>query len=299
MAYIYTIFLFFTLLGSSVSGGVANLFQIPDIRVQLEAEADYQLGVVLIFKNEAPYLKEWIEYHHMLGVERFYLYNNLSTDNYKKVLEPYIKKGWVRLIEYPHASNDVPSWNAVQCCAYAEAIQIAVADRVKWLAVIDSDEFLVPRTDDSLTEYLAKYENDTIGGLRVLWVMFGTSYVKKIPKNKTMIETLVLNEGYINGMWKSIVRPNRVNPNILGGCHTQSFLEGYHDVTVPVEEIQCNHYWTRDEYYLYNFKIPRRMTWGTPADVCLTWKDSFNHETPAGDAILRFVPKLRKEMGFK
>ena len=47
----------------------------------LEAKS-YNVSACAIFQNEAPYLKEWIEYHRLIGVEHFYLYNNGSTDNY-------------------------------------------------------------------------------------------------------------------------------------------------------------------------------------------------------------------------
>ena len=40
------------------------------------SEKKYKLSICAIFKNEANYLKEWIEYHRMVGVEHFYLYNS-------------------------------------------------------------------------------------------------------------------------------------------------------------------------------------------------------------------------------
>jgi len=36
---------------------------------QMEA-GPYTLAIAAIFKDEAPYLKEWIEYHKLVGVER-------------------------------------------------------------------------------------------------------------------------------------------------------------------------------------------------------------------------------------
>lgn len=36
---------------------------------------EYELAIATIFKNNAPFLKEWIEYHRMQGVKHFYLYN--------------------------------------------------------------------------------------------------------------------------------------------------------------------------------------------------------------------------------
>jgi Glycosyltransferase family 92 len=69
---------------------------------------DYDLCVCAIFRDEAPYLKEWIEFHRLVGIQKFYLYNNASTDNYKEVLQRYINKEIVYLTEWPEAfSNGV------------------------------------------------------------------------------------------------------------------------------------------------------------------------------------------------
>ena len=46
----------------------------------------YQTTLVLIFKDEAPFLQEWLTYHLTLGIDHFYLYQNNSTDNYMEVL---------------------------------------------------------------------------------------------------------------------------------------------------------------------------------------------------------------------
>ncbi len=64
----------------------------------------HEFAVCAMFQNEAPYLKEWIDYHHnVLGATYFYLYNNESQDNYEEVLAPYIEKGLVELIEWEYS----------------------------------------------------------------------------------------------------------------------------------------------------------------------------------------------------
>ena len=50
----------------------------------------YYLAVCAIAKNEGPYFQEWIEWHRKQGVEKFYIYDNESTDCTKEVLKPYI-----------------------------------------------------------------------------------------------------------------------------------------------------------------------------------------------------------------
>ena len=66
----------------------------------------YQLSICAFFKNEARYLKEWIEYHRLIGVDHFYLYNNGSTDDFKRVLNPYVRKGVVTLVNWPTICPD-------------------------------------------------------------------------------------------------------------------------------------------------------------------------------------------------
>lgn len=61
----------------------------------------YMVSFCLIFKNEAPFLKEWLDFHLTVGVDHFYLYNNNSDDNFREILEPYIGLGIVTLIEWP------------------------------------------------------------------------------------------------------------------------------------------------------------------------------------------------------
>lgn len=60
----------------------------------------YELVMAAMFKDEAPYLREWILYHRMVGVEHFWLYNNDSTDNWSEVLAPFIDEGLVDVIPW-------------------------------------------------------------------------------------------------------------------------------------------------------------------------------------------------------
>lgn len=40
----------------------------------------FALAVCAIFKDEAAYLREWLDFHLLMGVEHFYLYDNGSSD---------------------------------------------------------------------------------------------------------------------------------------------------------------------------------------------------------------------------
>ncbi len=51
-----------------------------------------------------------------MGAKHFYLYNNLSQDNYLEVLQPYIESGDVELIEWPYRCQNL--WQHCQCFFY-------------------------------------------------------------------------------------------------------------------------------------------------------------------------------------
>ena len=83
------------------------------------------LAVAAIFQNEARFLKEWIDFHRIVGVEHFYLFDHLSQDNPRKVLEPYIDIGLVQLTSWPIQYTNVYEWTELQCLAYERALHWA------------------------------------------------------------------------------------------------------------------------------------------------------------------------------
>ena len=95
----------------------------------------YYLSLCSIFKNEGKYMKEWLDFHLIVGFEHFYLYNNFSSDNYQKVLKPYIEKGIVTLIDWPYQYG--------QMVAYNDCIK-RFQEESNWIAFMDLDEFAVP-----------------------------------------------------------------------------------------------------------------------------------------------------------
>lgn len=125
----------------------------------------YYTAVCAIFKNEANYLKEWIEFHKIIGIEHFYLYNNFSDDNYKQVLETYVEDKTVTLIEWPIKQG--------QMAAYKDCAE-KYSCETNWIAYIDLDEFIVPNTKDNIKDILVKFEKNRPVVI-AYWNLFGTS----------------------------------------------------------------------------------------------------------------------------
>jgi hypothetical protein len=257
----------------------------------------HALSAVMIFQNEADYLDEWIQYHEMLGVEHFYLYNNLSDDNYREVLQPHIERGVVELIEWPYAHSENISWVSVQLKCYRDAVARA-KKQTEWLAIIDSDEFIVPARHDTITAMLEDLEKSDrkgdIAGYQIQWVVFGTSGVETVPKGRLMIELLTKHEVEPHKYRKSIVKPAYVKD--FGDPHKASFKKHKKNRPLDIGIAQINHYMFRDLSYFNNVKIPRVQKRFNSVDTLLESERNAN-SSDSFNAIRRFIPALRQKMG--
>lgn len=129
-----------------------------------EINPKHNLSICAIFKNEAKYLDEWIEYHRSIGVDHFYLYNIGSKDPFRLILKPYIKEGVVTLVNWPEAIdqlNDKRGYRwalSTQIPAYENAVNFIARDETKWLVFLDVNEYLVC-TEEKITDLLKKYDD--------------------------------------------------------------------------------------------------------------------------------------------
>jgi len=275
------------------------------------------IAICAIFQNEAPYLKEWIEYHILNGVSQFFLYNNQSTDKFYHILKPYIDQQKVILKNWPSKEGAVHHCKA-QLDAYNDCIKHYGND-FKWIAFIDIDEFFVTHTSANLEEYLHHFDqNPNIGAIGVNWQNFGTSHIKKLSKDSLVTESFYL-KGQVdfacgrllcNSTIKSIVRPYAV---LQMYNHHASLKNGFRyypigpsggdfwsciNRPISIDEIQLNHYWTRDEEFLYKIKIPRRKkVVGDKADILLDALDELNQVEDR--SIQKFIPNLKQKMGLE
>ena len=138
----------------------------------------YYVSICAIFKNEAPYLKEWIEFHKIIGIEHFYLYNNNSDDNYRDVLKPYIRDNIVTLVQWPMQQG--------QMDAYKDCVN-KYKNQTNWIGFIDLDEFVVPKSYNNIKNFLRPIEKKT-GALFINWRLFGTSGLMNRDKQGLVTE---------------------------------------------------------------------------------------------------------------
>ena len=139
-----------------------------------------RLAVGAILKNEGPYILEWIAYHRVLGVDRFFLADNGgsgsvgtggSEDGSTALLAALDRAGLIDRIPFPGRPGEPP-----QLPAYAE-ILARHGDDADWIAFIDADEFLLPAPPRcSLRPILAALANQpAVGAVAVNWTVYGSS----------------------------------------------------------------------------------------------------------------------------
>ena len=238
------------------------------------AAYEYNISACCISQNEGRFLEEWIDYHRLIGVEHFYIYDNLSDENYQVILEPYIKEGIVEYIYWDRTYSTDKGWWHVQQDAYIDALGRA-KKQSKWLAIIDTDEFIVPIKDYNLKTFLDDFED--FGGVCINWVLYGSSGIKTVPENTWMITQLLYRADLLyplNNLVKSIVRPERVDARKSFFPHICAYNGNYYHVNAEKkrlgknivrdfcsERIRLHHYWARDLDFLYQCKLPRYARW--------------------------------------
>jgi len=106
------------------------------------------MSICTMVHNEASYIKEWIEYHRLIKVDHFYIYDDRSTDNIKQVLQPYIDAGIVSLY-YWNNNKTVAEDLVIEHPLYTRNQRFCIADCIyhhqqetDWIGVWDVDEFL-------------------------------------------------------------------------------------------------------------------------------------------------------------
>ena len=149
-------------------------FETAYLKVRRYGPPDWSFAIGAVFRNEARYLAEWIEFHELMGVEHFFLYDDESTDNFLEVLQPWIDKGSVTLRKAEGRG---------QFSVYDHCLRHG-ARRSRWIAFIDIDEFLFSPTGQTLPEVMERYAD--YPGVFVHWLLFGSSGHKTAPPGGTI-----------------------------------------------------------------------------------------------------------------
>lgn len=268
----------------------------------------YELSVCAIFKNEAKYLKEWVEYHRLIGVDHFYLYNNGSRDRSVEVLTPYLNQGLVTLLYLPDRTpaprddEDASDWVlSTQLPAYEHIVKYRGLNETEWLVLLDVDEFLVPVNSSKISDILENYAG--YPGVVVTSDFFDASHIDVLPRRDLIIDAIELTEEPLKNVQlcteKAIFRPE-CQISFTWPPYRCNFKESKAAIKVSKSEIRINKYVNRFNGVLKFGKPKEKLS----LDIRLLTEYESNELFKIGyeiedkeQAIYKFAPELRKRMG--
>jgi hypothetical protein len=262
------------------------------------------LSVVAIVKNETPYIIEWIEYHLLVGIQKFFIYDNESTDNLWEILQAYIKEDIVEYTFFPGKRQQMSVYNdAIQRFRYKSF----------WIAFIDIDEFIVsvtpppPLAAGTITQFLRDFEDAP--GIEINQVVYGSSGHRK-KKEGLVIERFKDHaeyEFYDNRAVKSIVNPRRVC--YMASAHVAEYFNGECSVdsdknktAIPPlnrtplhHKIRINHYATKSfEEFVSRIELGRASSPGKMRPQDFSDRD---HNEIKSDAIMdKYIPIIKNRL---
>lgn len=264
----------------------------------------YKLSICAIFKNEAPFMREWIVYHQLLGVEHFYLYNNFSTDNYIEIIQSFIDDGVVTLIEWPIPQGQME--------AYRHWYNTYRNDS-QWVSFLDLDEFVCPYFETNLNDWLMNYISYPV--VAVYWKMFGTSGMMKHDSNRLVTEQYIVSWDRMDNIGKLFYQTKYdiafFSKGMMHAFSTKVRLLSHTFYLPPVNEFKCfynpygihfvrgefsiqiNHYWSKAYgSYLEKHKRGDAVFRKSPRDMeYFLFHENNNRSTDY--KIYRFLIKLK------
>ena len=256
-----------------------------------------RIAICAVFKDESPYLGEWIVYHRLLGVDYFVLYDNASTDNGRETVLRSSLRDSISIVDWPE--------RPAQLTAYQHFIEHHALE-FEWVAFIDVDEFIHPLRDGSLPELLTRAGAHP--AMLLQWMNFGPSGHRTKPPGLVLEEyTLRLPvDSSVHHHVKSIIRSSALIK--IGGSHIAQLRGDPCDadgMTIKNEAIQptspsqtavLNHYYTKswDDWC----KKVRQGRPSVPDDPTsqrkLSWFDEYEKLATVVDTrISRFVPAVK------
>jgi O-antigen biosynthesis protein len=259
-----------------------------------------KIAICAIFKNEAPYLLEWLAFHETIGVDHFVLYDNGSTDGGADLIRGSSFARNVTVIDWPRRAGQIPAYQDF-CAKYAA--------QFGWVAFIDLDEFIMPATGNSIHEILVRRCYADYSAILLQWLVFGPSGHQH-PPDGLVIEnyTRRLDEGFpASRHVKSLVRGGAVTgagttPHIINvsgpTCNTrgETVLSYAEQPSACHDTMAIHHYFTKSRAD-WAFKLVRGKA-DASHPITNPYRDEIYFEVERDAVVedthaIRFVPRLR------
>lgn len=211
---------------------------------------DKYCAISIICRNENQYLKEWIDYHLLIGFDHIQIWDNDSRIPIKETVKEYIDNKTVSVKHVAGLSKHR------QCYTQSSSVRNTLRD-YKWIALIDTDEFIVLLDKDTnIKRYLEQYED--YGAVGLNWLMFNSNGHENTPRSQLESFTKAMINEPANKHIKSIVQTkyffNIVNPHyaqtkrsLVNVKKEKMEQTAFNDPPIINEVMRINHYFTRSK----------------------------------------------------
>lgn len=273
----------------------------------------HYLSICAIFKDESLSMREWIEYHKLVGVDHIYLYDNNSSDESVAILREYVDEDYVTLVQWNYAPPcQAEAYNDFKARYWSET---------QWVAFIDLDEYLCPTMGMSVSKWLKDYEG--FPSVVAYWRMFGSSGLVDHDHSRLITEQYTVAWDRYNDIGKPLFntrfRPATTTLKRIHVLPAEVRLFGLRLLIPPVNEfkrfiafksnrvgwfarpsdfsIQINHYSTKSYNEFFYSKRKRGDVGGFKnprGNDHYVYGQMF--ATRADYAIYRFLPYLKQKM---
>lgn len=161
------------------------------------------LSLTAHVKNEGLHIAEWLAYYKALGVEKFYLFDDTSSDNTKDVIDSMPFREDIELLQLKSPVEDWQGWVAHQFWK-------VYGKNTEWMIFCDVDEFFMPSDPLDLRDFLQPYKKHS--ALGVPWRIYGSSGHILRPEGLVLENYLhrAPHEWVTNNLIKSIVKPAEI-----------------------------------------------------------------------------------------
>lgn len=269
-----------------------------------------KVSLVSIFRDESKYLKEWIEFHLLVGIDYFHLVNNNSSDNYLDVLKEYIDVGIVTLYNMDiETTKNIPGKINEQIIVshwIKKLNEIAISSSDDWMVHVSTDEFLFPTNNETIKDVLLSFDNN-VGEVSVNWTLFGNNNVT-LSDGELLIEKLYKSsypdhehnyhvkpifrpKGVISipSVHFTSLKPGFIKVDAMGNPH--NFKNGYEVKNRVLSPLHINHYRLRDLSWT-DSKLKIYELWGREEffDLYSKYNDVENYN------VNRFVNPLKNKL---
>jgi hypothetical protein len=260
----------------------------------------HHLVIAAIFKNENPYLEEWLEYHLLVGFDHFYLYDDDGGDEARDILAPYIEEGLVTHHDWTHLQgtrHDRPTrfgGRDKNHMAFGHAAKHYRED-FDWIMKIDLDEFLEPIGSDRVDEIVDQYDAERTKCIRIPRINFGDNGHRTRPDDLVVASYLRREANWSDH--KDLGNGRFMNSNDrTNSAHSWGFrwLTGAKSVREKrVTQLRVNHYYTKslDEYLKRQNTMQSR-----PLSEEGFRKKNEGRNAVLDESMIRFAPALRERI---